>query len=243
MKLKSGLSVKLPSLSIVIPAYNEKENLEWLVKDMIRECPKYGLKDVEILIVDDGSTDKTGEIADLLSKRFKAVRAIHKQNGGYCSAILRGIKEAKKDYIAYFPADGQTLIEDMVKCLPYLGKVDLILGDRGERRDYSAYRLFISHMNLILIRTFFNNRYKDINWFHIWKRKRIQQLETVSNSVFILAEIVIRFKNRNYQIAEASVPYRSRIRGKAKNANLRVAFQAFRDLIKFWFLLKFGKVT
>lgn len=242
IKISSEISAKFPSLSIVIPAYNEEDNIEWLVKDIIKDSPKYGINNYEIVVVDDGSTDNTGKISDKLAREFESVQVVHKENGGYCSAMLRGIKEAKKDYIAYFPADGQTLIKDIVECIPYLGKADLIMGDRGRRLDYTLYRLFISHIYLILLRIFFNNRYRDINWFHIWKREKIQNIKLISKGIFILAEIVIRFRNRNYIIKEASVPYRSRRAGEAKNAKLSIAWQTFMDLLRFWFLLRLGKV-
>lgn len=238
-KTRGEYSPGLPSLSIVIPAYNEEENIEWLVRDILKDGPKFGLSDIEILIINDGSTDKTGEISDRLSKEFKNINVVHKPNGGYCSALLRGIKEAKKDYIAYLPADGQTLIKDIVECIPWLGKADLILGDRGERLDYSPYRLFLSHVYLILLKLLFNNPYRDINWFHIWRRNRIQKLKTTSRGVFILAEIVIRFRKKRFKIVEASVPYRSRRSGEVKNAKLSVALQTFVDLIRFWLLLNF----
>lgn len=234
--------MRLYGLSIVIPAYNEEDNLEWLVKDMVIGAPKLGITDLEIVIVDDGSTDKTGKIADKLSKEFKNVRAIHKPNGGYCSALLRGIKEAKKDYIAYFPADGQTLMRDIKECIPFLGKADIVLGDRGKRLDYSLYRQFLSHVYLILLRIFYGNPYRDINWFHIWKKEKIQNIELISKGIFILAEIVIRFKKKKYLIREAPVPYRSRRGGVAKNAKLSIAWQTFIDLLRFWALLKIGKI-
>ena len=208
---------------------------------MVISAPKLGITDLEIVIVDDGSTDKTSKIADNLANEYKNVGVIHKENGGYCSALLRGIKEAKKDYIAYFPADGQTLIRDIKKCMPLLGKADLILGDRGQRLDYSPYRMFLSHVYLILLKIFYGNPYRDINWFHIWKREKIQDMKLISKGIFILAEIVIRFRKKKYLIKEASVPYRSRRGGVAKNAKLSIAWQTFMDLLRFWALLEIGK--
>lgn len=231
------------SLSVVIPAYNEEENIEWLVADMVKDLPKYDIPNYEIIIVDDGSTDKTGEIIDSLTNRFKNVRVVHQENGGYCRALLSGIKEAKKDYVAYFPADGQTLVRDIAKCIPNLGKVDLILGDRGERLDYSPYRMLLSHIYLMLLRIFFNNPYRDINWFHIWKREKIQFLKPVSSGIFILAEIVIRFRNKKYAIREAPVPYRARRAGEVKNAKLTIAIRTLLDLLRFWFLLRTGRIN
>lgn len=228
-------------LSIVIPAYNEEDSLEWLIKDMVKDAPTIGIKDLEIIIVDDGSTDKTSKIAEDLKTKYKSVKVIHKKNGGYCSALLAGIKKAKKDYVAYFPADGQTLIRDIKKCIPLLGESDLILGDRGGRLDYTSYRMFLSHVYLMLLRIFYGNPYRDINWFHIWKREKIQNIKLISKGIFILAEIVIRFRKKKYVIKEASVPYRSRMGGEAKNAKLSIAWQTFVDLLRFWLLLKTGK--
>ena len=102
--------------------------------------------------------------------------------------------------------------------------------------------MFISHVYLILLRIFYANPYRDINWFHIWKREKIQNMNLISKGIFILAEIVIRFRNKKYLIKEASVPYRSRMGGEAKNAKLSIAWQTFTDLLRFWTLLRLNKV-
>ena len=138
--------MKKTSLSIVVPAYNEEENLEWFVKDILKTAPNMGFSrnNLEIIIINDGSTDKTTTIASKLTKQYKNVKAINKENNGYCQAVLLGIKEAKMKYVSYMPADGQTLLLDIVNCLQYLGNADLILGDRGRRLDYSLLRLMAS---------------------------------------------------------------------------------------------------
>ena len=118
---------KYPSISIAIPAYNEEENLRWVVKDTLKKLPIH-FKDFEIIIVDDGSTDKTGEIAEKLAKSNKNIRVIHQTNCGYSKAMLTGIKAAQKEFVAYMPADGQFLVSDMRHCFEAIKGNDLILG-------------------------------------------------------------------------------------------------------------------
>jgi glycosyltransferase involved in cell wall biosynthesis len=227
------INKKLPSLTIIIPAYNEEESLKFVVNDILADAPKY-LNDFEILIIDDGSSDQTGKIADELSAENSHVYTVHQSNGGYGVAMLRGIKEAKKEFIAYMPADGQYLLRDMNNCLLLIHKADLILGYRGTRADYSLYRLFLSYSYLILLRILFGINYKDVNWLNIWRTKEAQNLKIDSQGIFLLAEIAIRFQMKGLKVIEAPSFYRSRRGGKVKNAKLSIAMQTFIDVWKLW---------
>lgn len=228
----------LPGLTIAIPAFNEKENLEWVLKDTLSQAPEY-LSDFEIVVVDDGSTDKTGKIADKFAKENKNIRVIHQKNGGYGDAMLRGIKEAKKEFVAYMPADGQFLVRDMTRCFPLMRRADLILGYRGIRKDYTLYRKILSFGNLFLLWLLFGLSYKDVNWLNIWRTKEIKKIKVKSRGVFLLAEIIINFKRKKLRIVEAPSFYRVRRGGKVKNAKPKVAFQALRDVLSFWISSKF----
>lgn len=224
---------KNPSLTIVIPAYNEEQNLEWVIKDTLKNASHY-LSDFEVLIVDDGSTDETGKIADKLAKKYREIRIIHKKNSGYGETMIYGIREAKKDFVCYMPADGQFLVEDMKSCFNRMRDSDLILGYRGKRLDYSIYRLILSFGYLFLLEILFGMKYKDVNWLNIWKTKEIKKIPIVSRSVFILAEIIIRFKRKGLHIVEEPSFYRVRRGGSVKNAKFSVAFKAFIDMIRFY---------
>lgn len=223
----------IPSLSIAIPAYNEEENLDFVLKNTLETAPKF-LSDFEVLIIDDGSTDKTGNIADAFSKKYSKIRVIHQKNKGYGATMLTGIQEAKKEFVAYMPADGQFLVEDMVKCFFYMNKADLILGYRGYRTDYSVYRLILSYSYLFLLRLLFGLRYKDVNWLNIWRTKEVKNLKVRSRGVFMLAEIILLFKEKGLRIVEAPSFYRIRKSGKVKNAKLPVAIQTLIDLLEYW---------
>lgn len=232
--MSKKIKPRLPSLTIAIPAYNEEEALPFVVKDILRNGPRL-LSDFEILIINDGSTDNTGVIADKFAKKNKKIRVIHQSNGGYGRAMLRGIKEARKEFIAYMPADGQFLVRDMIYCLPHMKNADLILGARGSRADYSTYRLILSYSYLVILRILFGISYQDVNWLTMWRTKNVQKLTISSRGIFLLAEIVIRFQRKGLNIVEAPSFYRPRLKGQVKNAKLSIALKTLWDTVKFWY--------
>lgn len=221
------------SLTVAIPAYNEEDSLPWVLQHTIKTIPKY-IRNYEILVINDGSKDKTSEIAWDFAKKHKFIRVIDQPNGGYGVAMLRGISEAKKDYVAYMPADGQFLIEDMRYCIEHMGDADLILGDRGVRLDYSLYRHILSRGYLFVLWMLFGIRYKDVNWLTIWRTKDVKKLKIRSRGIFLLAEIVIRFKQKGLRIVEAPSFYRSRRGGKVKNTKPSIVMQTLIDAITMW---------
>ncbi|MBI2028423.1 MAG: glycosyltransferase family 2 protein [Candidatus Levybacteria bacterium] len=236
--MSKKIKQKLPSLTLSIPAYNEEDNLGLVIKNTVTNAPKF-LSDFEIIIINDGSKDKTGEIADLFAKKYRFIRVIHQENKGYGEAMLRGIKEARKEFVAYMPADGQFLIEDMKYCLPLMRDADLILGARGSRADYTVYRLFLSYTYLIILKILFGISFQDVNWLNIWRTKEVQKLKISSLGIFLLAEIVIRFQKKRLIVVEAPSNYRPRIGGKAKNAKPSIALRTLFDALRLWLRLKF----
>lgn len=225
------------NLSIVIPAYNEEESLQWVVKNTLKELPSY-FKNYEIIIVDDGSTDRTPAIADRLHLKYSQIKVIHQENGGYSKAMWTGIKAAKKEFVAYMPADGQFLISDMRHCFEVMKSNDLVLGYRGGRPDYSTRRVIFSYVFLLILLILFNIKYMDVGWVNIWRTKNVQALKlSAIGGIFILTEIVVRFKQKGYKIAEAPSYYRPRKSGEVKNAKFKVAFLTFLNAIKLWWEL------
>ncbi len=226
------------SITIVIPAYNEEETISYVLKDTLKKIQKY-FNNYEILVVDDGSTDKTGAIADRIAKKDSHVTVIHQENKGFSLAMLAGIKSSKKDFTAYMPADGQFLIDDMRHCFEPLNKADLILGYRGGRQDYATKRIIYSYGYLLLLLFLFDIKYMDVGWVFIWRTKKIKRLKLKAlGGIFLLTESVVRFKMKGYKILEAPSYYHPRIGGEVKNAKLKVVFKTFLSAIKLWLELK-----
>jgi glycosyltransferase involved in cell wall biosynthesis len=236
---------KYPSITIAIPTYNEEENIEWVVKSCLDDLPEY-FKDYEVLIIDDGSRDKTKEISDSLSKQSKFVRVIHQPNGGYSNAMSTGIFNANKEFVAYVPADGQYYVRDMIKMFPFMENSDVVLGFRGIRKDYNIYRKILSYGYLIFLWILFGITVKDLNGPTIWRTKEVKKLKRIysinSKGVFILAEIVARFKKKGLKISEAPSIYRSRRSGAVKNTKFRVVKDTYIDALNLWLRIQRNKV-
>lgn len=223
------------SLSVIIPAYNEEESLDYVLNDTLHNLPRY-VKDYEIIVVDDGSTDKTSQIADSFVKKNKHVRVTHrKTNGGFNKAILTGLESAKKDYSTYMQADGQDLIRDMVNCFKILDQYDLVLGIRGKRIDYNLYRYILSYGCSFIYRILFGLTYEDVHWVYVWKTREVQKLKLdPEGGMFVLVESLVKFKRKGLLIGEASSPYRPRYGGVNKNDNHKVILRTFISIIKLW---------
>lgn len=231
----------MSSITIVIPAYNEEKSLDRVVKNTLGKLPKY-FQDFEIVIVDDGSQDKTGEIADGLAKKNKRIKVIHQINGGYSRAMLTGIKMASKEFVAYMPADGQFLVDDMRHCFEVMPNNDMILGYRGGRPDYTFKRIIFSYGYLLLLSLLFNLKYTDVGWVIIWRASKIKNIKLTSSSgIFLLTESLVRFQQKKYKIVDAPSYYHPRKLGEAKNVKFKVVFQTLLSAIKFWFFVKMGK--
>lgn len=234
---------KYPSITIAIPAYNEEENIAWVVKNCLEDLPKY-FKEYEVLIIDDGSHDRTKEISDNLSRKNKFVRVIHQPNSGYSKAMSTGIFKADKEFVAYVPADGQYYVKDMVKMFPLMENSDIVLGFRGIRKDYNLYRKILSYGYLIFLWLLFGITVKDLNGPTIWRTKEVKKLKQIysvnSKGVFILAEILARFKKKGLRISEAPSIYRPRRGGVVKNTKFKVVRDTWIDAYKVWQKLLFN---
>ncbi len=125
-------------LSVVIPAYNEEPNFD---KGLVEEVPKYLEKQdfsYEILIVDDGSTDKTAQLADEFAKKYKNIRVIKNPHEGKAETVKKGVEEAKGELILFTDFDQATPLSEVEKLLPFFPEYDIVIGSRqlpGAKRD------------------------------------------------------------------------------------------------------------
>ncbi|MCH7872271.1 MAG: glycosyltransferase family 2 protein, partial [Planctomycetes bacterium] len=123
------------SLTIFYPCYNEEANLERVTLAALEIAGEIA-DDYEVIIVNDGSRDRTAEIADALAAEHEAVRAVHNHpNLGYGGALQRGFREASKDWVFYTDGDGQFDFKELPKLLPLLETHDIVSCYRLDRKD------------------------------------------------------------------------------------------------------------
>lgn len=220
------------SLSVVIPAYNEGGNLINVVKETVQDAAKIS-NDFEIIIVNDGSSDNTAEIADTLAKTYKQVRVIHHQkNQGLALAWRHGIQACKNDIILYIEGDGQQPFKDQHDLLEKIQHADLVLGTRSDRFDYTPFRKMMSFGFLFLIWILFGLKYKDVGWSQAYRRKIFERIEMKSITPFFDTEVVIKALRNGFRVTEARSYYRSRKTGSTSLGNMRTAYKMFKEAIE-----------
>ncbi|MDD5530062.1 MAG: glycosyltransferase family 2 protein [bacterium] len=221
-------------LTVIVPAFNEENNLEPTIVALVSHIEPLNLS-FEILIIDDGSTDNTGEVAKSLAKKYTVIRIIkHQKNLGPGSGIFTGIKEAKGEFIIFIPADLAIDLRQFNKYLEMSKKCDIVVGMRSDRGDYTLFRKIVSYVNISVIKMLFNMKEHQFNYIHLYRRKIFNDVYPESTGVFITAEIMIRARDLGYKLREIKIKYIPRKYGKGSCGNPKVILNTFRDMMKFW---------
>ena len=232
----------IPELSVFFPAYNEEKNLEKTVLKAIpiikRLTPKW-----EVLIINDGSKDRTGEIAEKIAKKYSEVRVInHDPNRGYGAALKSGFYNSKYQWIFFTDADGQFDFQDIYKLIDKQKETgaDLAIGYYLKRK-VSFYRILGSKVWQLAVFLLFGLRVKDIDCgFKLIRKKVIESIPKLESErgPFITSEFLIKAKKRGFKIVETDVKHFERKEGEATGAKLNVILSGLKDLIR----LRFKKI-
>jgi len=224
-----------PLLTIIIPAYNEEDCLEGVVRTTVAEAVQADL-DYELLIVDDGSSDRTVEIARRLIAgdpgRRRLVR--HHVNRGSGMAIRTGIAFARGALVIYVPADGQFEIAELRDYVAAARDAEIVIGGRVARSDYSWFRLLSSRVFIFLCNHLFRQEFTDVNWVHLWRRRIFETVQAKSAGVFFLEEILARARRQGCRVVEIPSQYKPRGGGKAKGSRPTVILRTIVDMIHLW---------
>jgi glycosyltransferase involved in cell wall biosynthesis len=221
-------------LSVVLPAFNEEANVERVV----RSCAAYldaHMPDYELLVVNDGSRDRTGEILNRLQEEFVRLRPLHHaQNQGYGAALRTGFGAATKRFVFYMDGDGQFDIGDLDHLLPLATDEDhIVTGFRIERRDPFIRRLNAKLFGGWLVRIMLGVRVRDLNCaFKLIPKKVLDNIILESPGALINAELYGRAVRRGFGIKEVGVHHYPRSAGVQTGAHLAVIIRAFYDLFR-----------
>ncbi len=220
------------SLSVFFPCYNEEANVERTTLSALMTCQRL-VDDFEIIIVNDGSSDRTGEIADRLAAEHRQVRAVHNRpNRGYGGALARGFREASKEWIFYTDGDGQFSFDDLERLLPMLCQYDMVSAYRIDRQDPPIRRLNAWAWGK-LVKAVFGLRVRDIDCaFKLYPRRFIDSIELCSTGALIDTEMLAKATFMGYSIGQIGVRHYERTAGEQTGANLRVILRAFRELFR-----------
>ncbi len=220
------------SLSVFFPCYNEQDNVARTTEKALEVLKKLNI-DFEIIIVNDGSADKTGQIADELSNRDKRIKVVHHpKNLGYGAALQSGFKTASKEYVFYTDGDGQFDMNELPPLLPMIAQCDIVSCYRIKRQDN-----FIRKLNAFcwtrLVCFLFHMKIRDIDCaFKLYKREIFDNIKLSSTGALIDTEVLARATKKGYKIIQKGVHHYPRVAGTQTGANPRVILRAFKELFK-----------
>jgi glycosyltransferase involved in cell wall biosynthesis len=225
---------KLPNLSLFFPAYNEEANIERMVREAQKVLPEVA-NDWEIIPVNDGSRDKTGEIADRLAQEDPHVKPVHHvKNQGYGGAVISGFKAAKMDYVFFTDGDLQFDLRELTLLIEKVDEGDLILGFRKNRRD-PWHRKLNAFCWGTLVKLLFGFRVTDVDCaFKMVKRKVLDKIELTASGAMVSTELLARSHKAGFRFAEVGVTHLPRQAGTQTGAKLSVILRAFKELFKLY---------
>jgi len=223
----------MTALSVFLPAYNEASNIRKAVKDVSAVLTSLEI-DYEIIVVNDGSTDATGDIVRKMIPEVSNLRLEeHSPNRGYGGALKAGFAVTRGQLIAYVPADNQFDFREIPRFLEKIKEADIVSGYRVNRQDTFIRRLNALGWNM-LVRLLFGYLCRDIDCgFKVLRREVVECVPLESNGAMIDTELLARARALSYRISEVPVTHLPRRAGSATGANFRVIAQAFRDLVRF----------
>lgn len=218
---------KVKGLTIFFPFWNEEKNIEKVVKAAIPIAQQTAEK-WEILMVDDGSTDKTLQIARKLEKENPQLRtlALH-PNRGYGAALRAGFEHAKYDYIVFTDGDLQFDFSEVTRFLEKIDSADLVIGYRQKRQD-KMVRHFLMILHRIWVFIFFRFYVKDIDCgFKLFRKNAIEDIMPFrSEGAMITTEILAKAKAKELRIEQVPITHYPRKYGNPSGANLSVIIRA-----------------
>ncbi len=223
----------MKEVSIVLPAYNEADNIEATVLAWTAVVKKMGVS-AEIIVVNDGSSDQTETVLASLCDHNCILRVItHASNKGYGAALVTGFKAAESHWTFFTDSDGQFNPDDFERLWTRRPEADLVLGYR-ERRSDPPIRKLNAWLWGQYVRRVFSVDVRDLNCaFKLFPTKTLQSFSLQSQGAFINAELLSLFRQQQCDWIEIPVRHFPRTKGVQTGANPRVVLSAFRESLAF----------
>lgn len=233
----------MTELTFIVTALNEEKNIAAAVGGALKALADAGVKG-EIIVVNDGSSDRTGEIAAALRKADPAVRVLtHPAPLGVGASFWEGVDAAEGEAVLWFPGDNENSAPEILRYFPLLGHVDIIVPFTYNSGSRSALRNALSHAYRLIVNATFGVSFNYTNGTIIYRKALLRELGTRTTGFFFQTDILVRLARSGYLFAE--VPYRlgARSEGSSKALTLRSLSRVAAGYLKlFWDLYFSGRI-
>jgi glycosyltransferase involved in cell wall biosynthesis len=227
-----------PGLTVFFPAYNDSGTIASLVITALQTARTL-TPDFEVIVIDDGSADPTGQIADELARTYPEVKVVHHgRNRGYGGALQSGFKAATHDLVFYTDGDAQYDPSEMTRLWNALDDgVDLVNGYKISRSD-PVYRIVIGRVYHHTVKLLFGLHVRDVDCdFRLLRRSIFDQVSLEKTGGVICLEMMKKIQDAGFRIAEVPVHHYHRAHGKSQFFNFRRLFKTAIDVGKLWVAL------
>lgn len=220
----------LSSLSIVVPAYNEEEGLANVVETILEVMPELALT-YELIIVDDGSTDSTGAVAEQLAAKNEYIRVIHHERNRKMGTALRsGYADAKCEFVAPLTAARHISPGDLKRLFPLMQDADVVVGTWADL-PYGMKRTVLHGGRIALARLLFGPHTPSAP-IYMFRRELLKSVSLRSATGFLNVEFVLKMQRIGYRVRTVPVTWLSRRDSKSKSTNLRTIMMVVHDMFK-----------
>ena len=228
------------ALSVVVPAFNEEALLEAGIRRLHTALDAIGVP-AEIIIVNDGSRDRTPQIADALARELAGVAVVHQANQGIGGAFRAGAARATGRHLMLWPADMPAEPADLAPYVAQLDRADVIVGVRRARLGYNPLMRFNAWLYPVLVRLLFGLRLRDVNWIHAYRRTLFTRITLTQRGIPMLVETLVRLRDLGASFVEVEVVMKARLGGVASASRFRVMWRTLTGLVEYWRLWRRGR--
>lgn len=225
------------SVTVCVPAYNEVASLEGTISDVLAATAS--LSAFEIIVVDDGSTDGTGEVADAVALRSPAVRVLHHAtNLGFAAGYRRALAEARMPYFTFVPGDREVSAESVKAILNLVGTADVVVPYHANAHARDWHRRVLTRASTALINVLFNFRLRYYQGPCVYPTALARSLRTTTSGFFFLAEMLVEALRRGHSYVEVGLIHQERAYGHSKAVSVRNIARALVTVLRLWWRLR-----
>jgi len=226
-----------------MPAYNETTQLPRTLTEVTSALENLQVT-FEIVVVDDGSEDGTGDLVESMAARDPRLRVLHHDtNLGITAALATAIKSSRGRLFMFIPADLALEPASIGRYLAASANADIVAGYTGVRPDYNFYRSLVSWTNGTLLRTLFRLPIRNFNYSHLYRMSLLRPMRLqFTGSAMLYAEIFVKAKRSGARIVQIQIPYLPRTGGQARGARPSLVLRTLRDMIRLWLQSMTGRL-
>ena len=229
------MAKKLNFLSVFFPAYNDEKTIGNLVEKAFQILPSVAQR-YEVIVVNDGSIDKTAQVLAKLTKKYKNFKVVtHKKNRGYGGALKSGFRKAQGDHVFYTDGDGQYDVGELPKLVDKIDEgIDLVNGYKIKRGD-SLLRIIVGQLYALWVRLFLGIRFADVDCdFRLFRRRILEKITLTYDSGAICAEMLAKIQKNKGVVASVPVHHYPRRYGHSQFFWPKRILRTIRDDLLLW---------